>query len=332
MIIAVPTGIKIFSWLATAYGGSAQLNTPMTFALGFVALFTIGGLTGIVLSNASLDLALHDINFNLSIFSFSTSKLNLDLKNTENNILTREYVEPFWIGLLEGDGTITVDKIKNNLRVRIVISILNVEKNFEMLNKVKEFIGGRVVIERKDRYVTWVASNKSDLLKCLAIFSKYPLITSRKQHQLYFAISCLNNSFPVNDFFKNRDLKYCDDSIVRTIEDFNTIPYFKPWLSGFIEAEGNFSLILKENKTIKKCSFNIGQNKDFYVLNMIKNYLNSNNKIITDKKINKIGIEHFRLSVTGPISRLKLKNHFQENPLLGNKAISYYKWMYYFEK
>ena len=58
---------------------------------------------------------------------------------------------------------------------------------------------------------------------------------------------------------------------------------------------------------------------------MIKNYLNSNNKIITDKKINKIGIEHFRLSVTGPISRLKLKNHFQENPLLGNKAISYYK-------
>ena len=93
MIIAVPTGIKIFSWLATAYGGSAQLNTPMTFALGFVALFTIGGLTGIVLSNASLDLALHDINFNLSIFSFSTSKLNLDnvIPNYKPYILLRKH-------------------------------------------------------------------------------------------------------------------------------------------------------------------------------------------------------------------------------------------------
>jgi hypothetical protein len=232
------------------------------------------------------------------------------------------YIEPFFVGLLEGDGSVYLGRTKggNKSYGGFQIKLKYYPENHAMLELLRHNIGGTIHYEKKTKgndRIVWAVTAQKDVKKILNIFEKYPLLTSRKICQLEYLKQCMaNRSWDFH--LKTRDFKYNRQQglIENYNQNFKIPDYFSPWLSGFVEAEGCF-------RQIHGLSVYISQNDDWYILNAVKKYFDSHHKIGLHKDKRYPLSLHYRLSLSGKPTIQRIIAHFEKNPLLGYKKVSY---------
>jgi len=252
----------------------------------------------------------HDILKKKVINSSLSYNNNCSYNDLSDNNNYKEYIKMFWVGLMDGDGSIQVNHWrKQSLQYRLVIKLSNLKSNYNMLVEVAKVIGGTVRITGKKADVIWVVNKKEEIIEVIKIFYTYPPLTSKKICQLAFLKTCLTET-SVEKYLSTRDTKFKEQSSIINA-NFNVPTYFKAWLSGFIETEGCFSI-----RKTKAHSFSIGQNDDVYLIDAIKQYFEISNKV-RNPYGNFYFIEVYKKEVLA-----KIVAHCTNYPLLGEKLES----------
>ena len=256
----------------------------------------------------------HDILKKKVINSSLSYNNNCSYNDLSDNNNYKEYIKMFWVGLMDGDGSIQVNHWrKQSLQYRLVIKLSNLKSNYNMLVEVAKVVGGTVRITGKKADVIWVVNKKEEIMEVIKIFDTYPPLTSKKICQLAFLKTCLTET-SVEKYLFTRDTKFKEQSAIINA-NFKVPTYFKAWLSGFIEAEGCFS-----TRGAGAHSFSIGQNDDVYLIDAIKQYFEISNKV-RNLYGNFYFIEVYKKEVLA-----KIVAHCTNYPLLGEKLESLKKF------
>ena len=224
----------------------------------------------------------------------------------------------FFLGLLEGDGSLQVNHWKKRiLQFRIVIKLKYTQQNYHMLVQLRDHLQCMKVHVRHN-YVLLIENDQKACHKLCDIFERFPFLTHHKRQQYAFFKYCLKHKPTISEYMylKSEKLHLPGEIKHLHVDEILACSYYPSWLSGFIEAEGCFC-VRKNGQQ----SFSIGQKNDLCILLSIQKYFGFQNKI-QEKKNQMYVLEGGRRQVLGFMIEF-----FQKYPLLGEKHVSFLKFV-----